>query len=322
MTGQTKNQAKVAAAIARKEALPPSRRSEIAVKAAVARWGLKATHRGSFREDFGIDVDCYVLDDPTRTAVISQRGMAVVLGLGQSGSRIPDFIKTKTIGPYVGRELGEKFENPLVFQAPTLGANQPPTKTYGYDITILIDLCKAVLKAEEDGRLLRRQAHIARQAHIIINASAKAGIQGLVYKLAGYDASREEVVSAFKMFIREEAREYEKEFPDQLYRQWYRLYELPEPIKGRPWNFKSFTLEQVYKPLAKSNGKILMLAKAAKASGEDRRKKLHQFLSDIGVKALRQHLGELIGIAKLSSNRAEYERNIRKIFGDQAEFDF
>lgn len=99
-----------------------------------------------------------------RTAVISQRGMAVVLGLGQSGSRIPDFIKTKTIGPYVGRELGEKFENPLVFQAPTLGANQPPTKTYGYDITILIDLCKAVLKAEEDGRLLRRQAHIARQA--------------------------------------------------------------------------------------------------------------------------------------------------------------
>lgn len=127
-------------------------------------------------------------------------------------------MKGKVIASHIGRELGEKLENPLVFQAPTLGANQPPTKTYGYDITILIDLCKAVLAAEESGQLLKRQAHIAKQAHIIINASAKAGIQGLVYKIAGYDASREEVVSAFKMFIRDEAREYEKEFPDQLYR--------------------------------------------------------------------------------------------------------
>jgi hypothetical protein len=308
--------------VKRAEVLSSEQRAEIAKKAAAARWGLKATHRGSFREDFGIDVDCYVLDDVTKTAVISQRGMGAVMGLGVGGSRLPDFIRGKTIAEYIGRELSEKLENPLVFQAPTLGANQPPTKTYGYDITILIDLCKAVLRAEADGRLLKRQAHIARQAHVIINASAKAGIQGLVYKLAGYDATREEVVSAFKMFIREEAREYEKEFPDQLYRQWYRLYELPEPEKSRPWKFKHLTVDQVYKPLAKSNGKILELARTQKATGQDRRKKLHQFLSDVGVKALRQHLGELIGIAKLSANRNEYERNVQKIFGDQAEFDF
>ncbi len=187
--------------------------------------------------------------------------MGAVIGLGQGGSRLPDFIKGKTIAPYLGRELSEKLENPLVFQAPRLGANQPPTRTYGYDITILIDLCKAILRSEEEGSLPKRQSHIARQAHIILNASAKAGIQGLVYKLAGYDATREQVVSAFKMFIRDEAREYEKEFPDQLYRQWYRLYELPEPEKGKPWNFKNLTIDQVYKPLAKSNGIILQLAR-------------------------------------------------------------
>jgi len=307
---------------ARAEKLSPLARSEIAKAGAAARWGLKATHRGSFRDDFGIDVECYVLDDATKTAVISQRGMGAVMGLGQGGSRLPSFIKGKSIANYIGHELSEKLENPLVFQAPTLGGNQPPTKTYGYDITILIDLCKAVIRAEDDGKLLKRQAHIAKQAHIIINASAKAGIQGLVYKLAGYDATREEVVSAFKMFIREEAREYEREFPEQLYRQWYRLYELPEPENNRPWKFKHLTVEQVYKPLAKSNGKILQLAQTQKASGDNRRKRLHQFLSDIGVKALRQHLGELIGIAKLSSDRVEYEKNVRKIFGDQPEFDF
>ena len=44
----------------RAEILPPERRAEIARLAAMSRWGAKATHRGSFKDDFGIDVDCYV----------------------------------------------------------------------------------------------------------------------------------------------------------------------------------------------------------------------------------------------------------------------
>ena len=55
-------------------------------KAAIARWGAKATHMGSFKEDFGIDVDCYVLDNKRKTAVISQRGIGEAIGgLGASG---------------------------------------------------------------------------------------------------------------------------------------------------------------------------------------------------------------------------------------------
>jgi hypothetical protein len=311
-----------AGGLARAKKLPKTRTTEIAKKAAVARWGLKATHRGTFREDFGIDVDCYVLDDEKKTAVISQRGMGEVLGLGTGGSRLPNFVKREWITPYIGHELSEKLENPLVFQAPTLGTSQPPTRTHGYDITIVIDLCKAIIKAEEDGKILPRQQNIAKQAHVIMSASAKAGIQGLVYKLAGYDATREDVVNAFKFFVREEAREYEKEFPDQLYRQWYRLYQLPEPTKNKPWKFKHLTVDQVYKPLAKSSGKILQLAQTQRATGKERYKKLHQFLSEIGVKALRQHLGELIGIAKLSKDRVEYEKNVEKIFGDQTSLEF
>ncbi|MDD4882190.1 MAG: hypothetical protein PHX10_11490 [Gallionellaceae bacterium] len=73
-----KNNSKVAGGIARAKLLSPEQRSEIAAKAASARWGdkpLQATHRGNFKEEFGIDVDCYVLNDANKTAVISQRGM-------------------------------------------------------------------------------------------------------------------------------------------------------------------------------------------------------------------------------------------------------
>lgn len=64
------------------------------------------------------------------------------------------------------------------------GTGQPPAVVYGYDVTILIDICKAITEADAAGKLLKSQANILKQARIILNASAKAGIKGLVYALA------------------------------------------------------------------------------------------------------------------------------------------
>jgi hypothetical protein len=69
----------------RAELLPPRRRTEIAQRTAMARWGLKASHRGNFKERLGIDVECYVLEDGDKTAIISQTGMARALGLSSHG---------------------------------------------------------------------------------------------------------------------------------------------------------------------------------------------------------------------------------------------
>lgn len=89
-----------------------------------------------------------------------------------------------------------------------------------------------------------------------------------------------------------------------------------------PWKFKHLTINHVYYPLAKSKGKIYQLVVAQKAAYGDRRKRLLQFLSDIGVKALRTHLGQLLGIAQVSRDSFEYEKHVNNIFGDQPEFDF
>jgi hypothetical protein len=319
-----KDESKIAGGIARALALTPERKRQIAAKAAAARWGKlpSATHTGNFKDDFGIDVDCYVLDDEQKTAVLSQRGIGAAVGLqGASGQAFLRFAFSQTLAPYVGPELREKIENPLVFHwRPSGLQNDPPQVIHGYDVTLLVDFCKAVLDAEAAGRLQPRQAKMAAQARVILNASAKAGIKGLVYALAGYDATREEIISAFKFFVREEAREYEKEFPDQLYEEWYRLYELPKPERNKPWKFKHLTVQQVYTPLAHSNGKVLELVQAQRASKkEDRYKKLHQFLSEVGVKALRTHLGQLLGIARISNDKSQYESHWRKLFGNQPE---
>ena len=313
---------------ARAQKLSAERRSEIARAAIQARWERagkvplpRATHKGNFERDFDIDVDCYVLNDEARTAVISQRGMGQALGLGQSGSRLPRFVGGKAISNFVGPELREKLQQPVIFQA-QVGGPETLTQVHGYDVTILIDLCKAIITAESEKKLLPHQAKVAKQAHVILNASAKAGIKGLVYALAGYDATREEVIAAFKMYVCEEAREYEKEFPNQLYKEWYRLYQLPKPERNKPWKFMHLTLDHVYHPLAKSSGKILELTKLQRENSNARWKRLHQFLSEIGVKALRTQLGQLLGIARISKSKNEYEQHFETLFGEQTSFTF
>ena len=78
----------------------------------------------------------------------------------------------------------------------------------------------------------------------------------------------------------------------------------------------------MYFPLAKSNGKIHELIVAQKAASGERWKRLHQFLADIGVKTLRTHLGQLLGIAQISKNQKEYEKHVNHVFGHQQNFDF
>lgn len=318
---------KVKAGRATAAKLTATQRIEKAKKAAAARWGVKppkAIRKGNFKDEFGFDVECYVLDDENKTAVIHQRGMGNALGLSKSqGSGFPRFAKGKTISKYLGAELTKKLNNPIKFQGVYSGGDKPlPRIVYGFEVTLLIDVCKAIIAAENDEKLAPVQKHIAKQAHIIVNASAKAGITGLVYALTGYDAKRQEVINAFKMFVRQEARGYEKEFPDELYEHWYRLYGLQKPERNHPWKFAHLTRKHVYFTLAKSNGQILESVISKKEMNGKQRDRLHQFLADIGVKVLRMHLGKILGIAELSETKEEYERNIKKVFGDQLEIDF
>ena len=90
--------------------------------------------------------------------------MSAALGItNSSGASLPRFLKGSKIAPYVGAELSDKLAQPLIFQWSALGSTQPPASIYGYDVTILIDICKAIIKAQEKGGLLKRQEH-AKQA--------------------------------------------------------------------------------------------------------------------------------------------------------------
>jgi hypothetical protein len=304
---------------ARAEVLLPERRREIARKGAIARWGVRAIHRGNFKRDYGIDVDCYVLDDAGKTAVISQRGMARAIGLSPRGNALPRFLASRVMVDAVGAELRQKIENPLKFQWGNSGAENGSMIVHGFDAALLIDLCNAIISADLTNH--RRYRDIAKQAHIVLGAAGKLGITRLVYALAGYNPSTEEVIAAFKLYVQEEARKYEPEFPNELYMEWHRLYNLAIPDRGKPWQFRHLTVRHIYYPLARSSGKILILLRALKAQGGYQNTKLFQFLNQIGAKALRIQLGRVLEMAESSPNKTEYEKKIMDRFGGQKELD-
>ena len=117
---------------------------------------MKATHRGNFQEQLGIDVECYVLDDEEKTAVISQTGMAGALGLSSRGNALPRFLANKVMSNTVGAELRQKIENPLKFQWAG-GGGGPAAPIHGFDSSLLIDICNAIISSENElGPLVRQ----------------------------------------------------------------------------------------------------------------------------------------------------------------------
>ena len=307
---------------ARAESLTSEQRREIALKAAQKRWGLYATHKGNFMKEFGIDVDCYVLNDGPKTAVISKRGMGTALGYtGQGGTNFLRLIKRKNMAPYIGSQLLEKIENPVKFHRVRVDpeCEDKPT-VHGYDVTILIDVCTAIIRANDDGALNPSQFKIVKQAQIILNASAKMGIKALVYALSGYTPALEEVIDAFKRYITEEAKKYEKEFPRELYTEWQRLYHITPPARGKNWKEMHLTVDHIYYPLAKSNGRLLQLLRDSKEKQGDKNNKLFQFLNEVGERALRLQIGRVLGIAETSTDKEEYENKIRDTFATEIQY--
>jgi len=302
-------------------------RAERARKGALERWRdrpLRAMRKGNFMQDFGVDVDCYVIDDAQRTAVISQTGMARVLGLSARGGAFPRFINSQVMADSVGAELREKLEKPILIQWGSGGTEQPPSIVHGHDAALLIDVCNAIADAQANGRLgSSRYEKVVKQAAIINGASAKSGIKGLIYALAGYRPEVEEVIQAFKVYVQEEAKKYEQEFPNELYLAWQRIYRIPLPMRGKPWQFMHLTRKHIYFPLAKSNGKLLQLLRALRAKDAKQKRYLFQFLNEIGARALRMQIGRVLEMAESSGDdQRAYEAKIVERFGGQQELDF
>jgi hypothetical protein len=326
---------KAAGAIARSASLTAERRREIAVQAAEARRELaslpKATHGGTDPLRIGdTEIPCYVLDNGVR--VLSQRGLQTGIGMSTSGGvggeqRVAAFAlslaeKAKNINELSTRtaEVAERLKNPIKF-------NFGGKAAYGYEATVLADLCDVILGARAAGVLLKQQEHFGIQAEILVRGFARVGIIALIDEATGYqkDRERDALAKILEAFVAKELQPYVKTFPPEYYEEIFRLYGLPYPPEGnkswRPGFIGNVTNEVVYSRLAPD---LLPSLKKA-ASKAEKKAKLHQWLThEIGHPKLREHLASLVSILKLSDTPQQFMRNVNKIhprFGDTMPLD-
>jgi len=220
---------------ARKEALSPERRSEIAKASAAARWAnaaaLPKAEFGSGDEPLKIgevEFDCYVLNNSQR--VISQRGMFRGLGITRggprddmrpddSGAELPRFATQKWLLPHLSSDLQMALRNPILFNAP--GA----PRGLGYPATMLPDICDAILSARVAGDTTERQDGIVARAEGLIRAFARVGIIALVDEATGYQQfrARDELQKILAAYVAPELMPYTQRFPQSFYAELHRV---------------------------------------------------------------------------------------------------
>ncbi len=280
---------------------------------------LKATH-GSDKTplELGeIKIPCYVLSDGTR--VFSGRGIQKALGAtATSGVWLNKFVNSSPITPYLKTEVLEQLNRPIKFTRPQAGGSQ--SSTYGYEVTILIDICDAILEANKTGDNIDKP--IIDSAALIIRAVAKVGIIALVDEVTGYQYEREkdELQKVLKLYISSELLPWQKRFPDEFYKEIFRLNNWDYTVSGikqRPGVIGSWTKKYIYQQLPRGVLAVLIKNTPKTASGK-LSKRLHQSLTDdIGNPHLEKQLVSVITLMNVSKDWDEFNRLWNKKFGQQ-----
>lgn len=302
--------------VARAAALSPKDRREIARAAAAARWHKdvpRATHWGTLNIA-DMQLPCFVLDDGRR--VISGRGMTRAIGMkgrGQGAQRIGEH---RAIKPFMSNELAVAIENPIMFLGLSPRGSAPSS---GFEAIVLQELCKSLLKAR-DARVLQteQEKRYAHFADMLIRAFARVGIVALVDEATGYQEVRDKLAlqAILDKFLRKELATWAKRFPDEFYKEMFRLRGWQWlSLKGkRPGIVGTYTNDLVYERLAPG-----ILEELEERNPKDdhghRRGKHHQWLTeDVGHPALAQHLHAVIGFMRASSGWDQFYRLINRAF--------
>ncbi len=268
-----------------------------------------------------IEIPCYVIEDNKRVLVMTGMIKALDMKPGTAakkevGDRITKFISTKGIKPRISDSLTDMIKNPIKFKPPHGGI------AYGYEATILADICEAVLVARKEGKLHWQQEHIATRCEILVRGFARVGIIALVDEATGYqyERDRDELNKILEAYIAKELLPWTKRFPDEFYRQLFRLrgwQYSPFSVK-RPQYVGRLTNELVYEKLP--NGVLDELRnKNPKTPKGYRKHRHHQFLTEnIGNPHLERHIASVTTLMRAAANWRNFKSLFQRAFSKDA----
>lgn len=262
-----------------------------------------------------INIPCYVLEDGTR--VLSGKGMQESLGFpkNSSGTVLSKFLSRDKIAELIPEDVKEKIANKIEFTRK--GAGGAASKTYGYDATLLIDLCDVLIQAKKAGFLTQSQELLSEQSEIIIRSVAKVGIISLIDEATGYQNVRAKgaLQKILDIYLLKEFATWAKRFPDEFYIEMFRLkgwnFNDPKALK-RPACVGRYTTDIVYSRLEPGIVEEIRVRNPKDDCGRTKARD-HQLLTpDLGIPALSQHLHTAIAFMKASTSWDGFYRLLQR----------
>jgi hypothetical protein len=166
-------------------------------------------------------------------------------------------------------------------------------------------------------------------ADILMRALANVGIVALVDEATGYqrDRASDALAKILEAFIAKELQPYVPTFPQDFYKEMFRLRDLdfPQDSVKRPQYFGLLTNDIIYKRLAPGVLDELKRATPKLESGRYKDKLFQRLSTNKGYLKLREHLGSVVTAMKLSDNWDDFIRKLDRLhprFGDTIPLDF
>ena len=321
-----KKPGQVKGGLARAEALTPEERKAIARKAALVRWDgniPKASHDGSFKIGTA-KIFAAVLPDGKRLlnqatfmrAIGRARSPKAGTGVLSTVDGTPFFLQAEALKSFISEDL-LKSTTPIFFR------DVSGKKMVGYDAELLPKVADVYLKMRDSYRsenksIPQQYQHIIHACDVVMRGLAHVGIVGLVDEATGYQKVRDEIAlqAILDQFLKKEFAAWAKRFPDEFYRQIFRLRKWTwKGMKdNRPQVVANYTKNIVYARLAPRILKELEKRNPIDENGR-RKSKHHQWLTeDIGHPALAQHLHAVIGLMRASDSWSEFKRMLDRSF--------
>jgi len=271
------------------------------------------------------ELPCAVLEDGTR--LINQAETMEALGRsrrakGGTGAvdELPPFLAAKNLEPFIDDDL-RRSTTPVTFRPLRGGGGKEGNKQIGYRAEILPKVCEVMLEARDAKVLQANQQRLAIQADVLMRGLAHVGIIALVDEATGYQdiRAKEALAEILEAFIADELQPWTKTFPDEFYKQLFRL---------RGWSYNPFSVKRpsyvgkltndiVYERLAPG---VLDELRSKNPPDEKGRRKWRHFqwlTGDIGHPKLREHIYAVIALMKAASTWDQFYRGLQRALPQQ-----
>jgi P63C domain len=325
---------------ARADLLAPEERSDIASRAAVARWAKKrqgeidqstgkvaktsrriqkmpvALYRGTVAL-MGMEIPCYVLDSNQR--VIGRTSSTEILTGIAGGGDLEKYLGVSQFRDFIN--LDDVIERMISFQLSGVEALNRETK--GLPADLFIDICRNLVSALEASslpdakiKLTERQTFMALKASIFLGAVAKVGFDALIDEATGYQKDREVNALAVKLnlYLSEELRKWEKTFPDELWIEFGRLTNWKGSVNQRPKFWGKLVNELIYGYL---DLEVYRWLKENAPRPAESGVAYHRWLSEqYGLKRLIEHIYKVIGVSQTCRTMPQLKSKMAEIYGN------